>query len=323
MKHFFFYDRNFKPLRDHMVETMEEFGAAEGISLQDDFLEDLQALKNRAGGGMPTYLYKASKICKALSEVEEDEVFLFTDVDVQFFGPIKPLAEEIMKSGVDFVLQKEFEDIGVNIGFMLMRSSKGLREFWEYAYQEIQRTQALDQRVVNNMLYSGMAGEKFGIRWDVWPSRVWASSTAFSGPLPDPLVVHHANFLIERAPAADCGPKLVQLRLLREVVRGCAESKKQWDEYMAAVPTVPAMLDYRDRHFGARRPGPEWTTLPECHIARPGGFSEKRAQKEQARAAAAVAAATAGGGYKTVGPAAVASTTADSSDGLLSSSAAS
>eukprot|EP00929_Paragymnodinium_shiwhaense_P024210 TRINITY_DN14972_c0_g1_i1.p1 TRINITY_DN14972_c0_g1~~TRINITY_DN14972_c0_g1_i1.p1 ORF type:complete len:315 (-),score=83.09 TRINITY_DN14972_c0_g1_i1:107-1051(-) len=295
MKHFFFYDRNFKSLRDHMVDTMEEFGAAEGISLQDDFLDDLQALKNRAGGGMPTYLYKAAKICKALAEVEQDEVFLFTDVDVQFFGPIKPIADECMKSGVDMVLQREFDDIGVNIGFMLMRSSQGLRDFWEHAYGEIQRTQALDQRVVNNMLYSGFAAEKFGLRWDVWPSCVWASSTAFSGPLPEPLVVHHANFLVERAAAADPGPKLEQLRLLREAVRGCAESKRKWEDYMAAVPTVPAMLDYRDRHFGSRRPGPEWTTLPEGHLARPGGFSEKREKKEQAKAAAAAALAASPG----------------------------
>ena len=69
------------------------------------------------------------------------------------------------------------------------------------------------------------------------------------------------------------------------------------------------MLDYRSRHFGERRPGPEWSTLrlarkgstysrepyaldamspgsrrPENHIARLGGYSERAAK----RAAAAV-----------------------------------
>ena len=28
-----------------------------------------------------------------------------------------------------------------------------------------------------------------------------------------------------------------------------------------AARTCPAMLDYRSRHFGERRPGPEWSTL--------------------------------------------------------------
>ena len=39
------------------------------------------------------------------------------------------------------------------------------------------------------------------------------------------------------------------------------------------------MLDYRSRHFGDRRPGPEWSTLAEGHVARPGGYSEKAAKK--------------------------------------------
>lgn len=38
--------------------------------------------------------------------------------------------------------------------------------FWEYVHSEISRTQALDQRVVNNSLYSGHAAEEFGLRWD-------------------------------------------------------------------------------------------------------------------------------------------------------------
>lgn len=48
-----------------------------------------------------------------------------------------------------------------------------------------------------------------------WPSEIWASSMAFSGPLPEGLLVHHANFLLEKAPSADPGPKLEQLKLLQ------------------------------------------------------------------------------------------------------------
>ena len=44
---------------------------------------------------------------------------------------------------------------GVNIGFMAMRNTSACRGFWDYVHAEISRTQALDQRVVNNSLYSG------------------------------------------------------------------------------------------------------------------------------------------------------------------------
>ena len=45
----------------------------------------------------------------------------------------------------------------------------------------------------------GHAAAEFGLRWDRWPSDIWASSMAFSGPVPSAVAVHHANFLIEKA----------------------------------------------------------------------------------------------------------------------------
>jgi len=285
MKLCYFYDANFTPLRDQFVASLDESGNAGAFVLEEDLLEDLGTLKFRAGGGMPTYLYKSAKICKALDEVADGEVFVFMDVDIQFLGPVRSTLEACMASGVDMILQKEFEDIGVNIGFMGMRNTKGLRAFWKYVHAEIVRTQALDQRVVNNALYSGFAASEFGLSWDRWPSSIWASSIAFSGPLPETVLVHHANFLLERAASADPQPKCKQLQCLRDAVLQKSEAAKtEWDEYMAKVPLSEAMLDYRDRHFGARRPGPEWSTLPEGHIARPGGFSEKAAKKAAKRA---------------------------------------
>ncbi|CAK9096145.1 Sulfate transporter 4.1 [Durusdinium trenchii] len=185
-----------------------------------------------------------------------------------------------MAGGVDMIFQKEFEDLGVNIGFMAIRNTPASRGFWEYVHSEISRTQALDQRVVNNSLYSGHAAEEFGLRWDRWPSEIWASSMAFSGPLPEGLLVHHANFLLEKAPSADPGPKLEQLKLLQaQTPTASPATLAAWSTFLAAAREAPAMHDYRSRHFGERRPGPVWATLPECHVAYRGGYSEKAAKK--------------------------------------------
>eukprot|EP00438_Fugacium_kawagutii_P002162 Skav228796 [mRNA] locus=scaffold359:34364:34954:+ [translate_table: standard] len=112
MKVFFFYDSKFVPLRDYMVASMESSGAGSAFQLQEDILDDLKG-NNRAGGGMPTYLYKSAKIRKALDEVDKDEVFLFTDVDVQYFQPIDQILQKSMADGADIIFQKEFEDIGL------------------------------------------------------------------------------------------------------------------------------------------------------------------------------------------------------------------
>lgn len=282
MKLFFFYDRNFKALRDNMVASLQEGD----FELAEDFIEDLGVMRNRAGGGIPTYLYKAQKIKDSLDAVEEGEVFVFSDVDVQFFAPVRSIVEEAAE-GYDLVLQREFRDIGVNIGFIAVRNTPASRAFWAHIHAEISRTQALDQRVVNNALYSGLARAELGMRWTRFPEKIWASSMAFSGMPQEDLVLHHANFTIERSTSFDPSMKLEQMAEVRRFVAG---ERDGLEAFVVAAQGTQAMLDYRDRHFGARRPGPEWTELPTDNIARPGGFREKRAK------AIAVANATVGGG---------------------------
>mmetsp|Transcript_101423 Transcript_101423/g.287406 ORF Transcript_101423/g.287406 Transcript_101423/m.287406 type:complete len:286 (-) Transcript_101423:89-946(-) len=267
MKLFFFYDGNFKPLRDHMVSSVQD-----GFELKEDFVEDLGVMMNRAGGGVPTYLYKAQKIKEALDSVGEGEVFVFSDVDVQFLGPVQDIVNESIE-GVDLVLQREFEDIGVNIGFMAMRSTPATQAFWSHVHSEIERTRALDQRVVNNALYTGLARQKFGMSWGRFPPQVWASSMAGTGRLPDSLVLHHANFTIERSKSFDPSRKLQQMALVSDYIKGDQQGLL---EFIKQVHDDHSIADYRDRHFGARRPGPEWVELAPEHIARPGGFREKK-----------------------------------------------
>lgn len=278
MKWFFFYDANFKPLRDNMVASNKD-----SFDVREDFSEDLGVMKNRAGGGVPTYLYKAQKIKDALDAAEEGECFLFTDVDVQFLRPVEAIVTAAAE-GLDLVLQREFEDIGVNIGFCAVRKTQASLAFWQHVHSEILKTQALDQRVVNNTLYSGKAGSDFGLRWGRFPAEIWASSMAFCGPPPEGLAVHHANFTLERVVAKDPSLKLEQMAMVAAYDGG---EKENMLEFVSAAQSNQSMLDYRDRHFGARRPGPEWATLPEGHIARPGGYREKKGARGGAGAAPA------------------------------------
>merc|ERR1719469_538984 len=133
MKWFFFYDTNFKPLRDHMVASCKD-----EFELMEDFIEDLGVMAKRAGGGVPTYLYKAQKIKDALESVEEGEFVLFTDVDIQFIRPCEEIIQQAAE-GLDLVLQREFDDIGVNIGFCALRNTAASRAFWKHVHGEIVR----------------------------------------------------------------------------------------------------------------------------------------------------------------------------------------
>lgn len=70
---------------------------------------------------------------------------------------------------------------GVNIGFMAIRNTMACHGFWDYVHAEISRTQALDQRVVNNSLYSGEAP-----KLKIWQGSQWLAVGCLGGPFFDP-----------------------------------------------------------------------------------------------------------------------------------------
>jgi hypothetical protein len=285
MKIFYFYDKNFKPLRDRVVESLEEID--DGFVTEEFFLEDLGVMPNRAGGGLPTYLLKAAKIKESLDKVDDGEVYLFTDVDIQFLKPCRHLFLETMNAEpkADVAFQREFNDIGVNIGVIAIRKTEATMKFWAEVLREIEATQQLDQRVVNNLLYSERATKEFGVTWRRLPELIWASSMAFSGPPPEGFVLHHANFTSEKAASSDPSIKLNQMAEFKKFSQGA--NLETLDAFVKDVQEHPTMLNYRERHFGAMRPGPEWTLLDEGHIARPGGKAKtlkkarERAEKEK------------------------------------------
>jgi len=273
-KLFFFWDDNFRALRDQMVASL-----ADDWDVHESHLVDHQAVLGRAGGGLPTYLYKAQAIVRALESCAEGEVFVFCDVDIQFFRPVLPAVMEAVK-GMDLVFQREFEDIGVNIGFVAVRANKRTQQFWELVYAEIVKNKGLDQRIVNNMLLSEVASKELGITWARFPLSFWASSQGWSGNFPENVLLHHANFTTEKSNSNDPSLKVEQLDLVRSLL----SEEKGLQAWLSTIKGDTTLATYRERHFGRLRPGPCWTFLPEDHPARPGGYREKKEKKSAAAA---------------------------------------
>jgi len=199
---------------------------------------------------------------------------VISDVDIQFFGEVLPLVHEFI-AGRDACFQREFTDLGVNIGFMALRRTDASLTFWRRVLDEIPRTGGHDQRMVNNMLYS--ESSDLGLRWSCFPKEIWASSQVFSGPPPEGILLHHANWVPRAASGGkqyvvktpDLEPKIAQLKLLRKLVLANDRTGQlQLAEQLAADPQLGL---YYERSFGRYRAGPEWATLPKGHPARPGG----------------------------------------------------
>ncbi|CAE8634658.1 unnamed protein product [Polarella glacialis] len=268
-------DENFRPLRDQFVSSIVDSNVE--LDLCESYVQDMGANPDRAAGGKAVYLFKIQHMLDMLETIDPGDFLIYSDVDVQFFGEILPCVREGI-AGRDACFQCEFVDTGVNIGFMAVRRTEASFTFWKEVHHIVSRDGGLDQRVVNNLLHTEFA-DNLGMRWGRFPTSVWASSQALTGPPPEGVIVHHANWVYRDKPTYSsevsgangaCNPsaKRAQLQELRRLVlAGDIDGQKTLASGLAADGFLSK---YQSRYFGAERSGPAWTVLPEGHVGRPG-----------------------------------------------------
>ncbi|CAL1139296.1 unnamed protein product [Cladocopium goreaui] len=241
----FFSDANFKPLRDQFVNSVVD----EEIELKETIVEDLNVIKQRTAGGVPVYKFKTKLLLDALEDAGHEEILLISDVDIQFFGEVMPLVRQGI-AGRDMCFQREFTELGVNIGFVAIRRTAAAIDFWNQVWEELP-TGRHDQRIVNNLLYT----EKMpALRWGCFPPEIWASSQAFDGGLgiPKRIVLHHANWIIRDYASDDSGAdasnptaKLRQLAELRGAVEEKSDLKQR--QLVQRLQEDPDLASYHQR----------------------------------------------------------------------------
>ncbi|KAJ8600418.1 hypothetical protein CTAYLR_001467 [Chrysophaeum taylorii] len=221
-------------------------------------VEDLRGLPGRAAGGLAVQDFKLACIDRALGENPEGSYIVWSDADVQPLAPLSELRAAIERESatqMDVYAQREFEDVGVNVGFLVLRVTETTRTLFAKVRRTMTETRALDQKVLNRML---VAGEATVARL---PSSFWASSNATARPTLDSLVLHHANFVPgdARSDARDPTPKLDQLDAVAAMRR--ANNAPVWDAFLDRLATDPTLHQYRDRHFPLVD-RPRWGDLP-------------------------------------------------------------
>lgn len=181
MNIYYFCDQTFLKMKENFVETMKDEFIHNFI-----FLEKIHLDKNAPGSGVFIWTYKTEMIIKAIKEhLLDNEIIVISDVDIQFFKPVIPTINEYMQN-VDMSFQKEWENSGVNIGFMAIRCNKDTLKFWETVYNDLIVSKHWDQGIVNHLLYK----TKYDIKWNTFPPTIW---TWTQGNLKKDIILHHAN----------------------------------------------------------------------------------------------------------------------------------
>lgn len=211
-------------------------------SLQDDyriearFIDQVGAAKDHCCG---TAAFNRTMVAKArlmLEAIEQTmgQVFLYSDVDIQFFGPTEAAIDEAI-AGYDVACQLDAPlHIGRDVhpafsghmcaGFLVCRSSDRTLRLWKDILHYVEtRPDRHDQHALNELL-NGLTGKPvenpYDVRWRYLPETFFGPGPQLVSAwepgqplvLPRQPVMHHANWTIGIA------NKLAQLRTVKEQV---------------------------------------------------------------------------------------------------------
>ena len=229
------------PLAERLRESLD------GTTLFDARIarvDDLHGLPGRAAGGKPVQRFKLRELRRIASEASAP--FVWSDVDVQPLGSLQRLHDAItdaLRTDDDLYVQREFEDCGCNVGFLIVKPSSHVNAFLEKWLRDLENTNTLDQKLLNRYLLTKEAS----ISVRRLPTTFWASSAR--PPSLSEMVLHHANFVIDtqRRPSSDPSPKLAQL----DSVKRCFD-EDDGDAFGTLIESIEAdasLKKYRERHF--------------------------------------------------------------------------
>ncbi len=176
-------------------------------------------------GWTRTTIKKIELIIQAIEE-NWGKVFIFSDVDIQFFAPIQKKIEKLIK-GKDMVIQKNQPNGQLCSGFFACRANEKTLQLWKDAYEIMLNNKEIsDQAALNKCLRGKYKANKYNVVWDYLPAIFFGAGTLTGHgwkpkrklPVPKNIVLHHANWTrgIEN--------KIAQLTYVRKIVE---ERKKK------------------------------------------------------------------------------------------------
>ncbi len=196
-------------------------------SIQDDFdivLESYDQICPNAAfmseGWTDTTIRKVDLIIRAIHENWNDKIFIFSDVDIQFFLPIQDIIMMLME-GKDIIMQKNNPEGVLCTGFFACRGNEKTLQLWTDV-KHIMETNKLqsDQISFNQCIKRHSKINPYNVVWNYLPDTFFGGGTLtgctwYPGaflPIPHNIMMHHANW------TKGIQNKIAQLNYVKEVV---------------------------------------------------------------------------------------------------------
>ena len=147
--------------------------------------------------------------------------FILSDIDIQFFKPCAPIVRDYLERH-DIVFQREEPHKStVNTGFVAMRATPDVINFWAQIESELEDALDSPQFVNEQSIANSLLMKTPQLNWSIFPDEIWAWSNRRFFPtivhLPD-ICLHHANCTQPRGNKTSLDLKIEQLDLVNKVV---------------------------------------------------------------------------------------------------------
>lgn len=177
-------------------------------SIQDDFeiiCEEMEqtceTVKFMAEGWTDTTLRKVDLIIRAIHE-NWGSLFIFSDVDIQFFKPIKNIILKLIQDN-DLIIQKNNPEGVLCSGFFVCRGNQKTLDLWTDVRDMMAHDKSSsDQITLNRCIKRHGKKNPYNLTWAYLPNTFFCGGT-FTGHLwtpgrhlriPHDIVMHHANW---------------------------------------------------------------------------------------------------------------------------------
>lgn len=192
MKVYSFFTDSHRSLYEKFVDS---FPFEPNFDLQLRYFgQDCLSGKFMSNGWSKTMRKKLEYVLYSLEETAEGEVFVHSDIDVVFFGPIKDDILSLM-SGWDILFQKDSEK-ELCMGFFACVKSPSTVSFFREVLKRLDEFKN-DQIAANMMI--GKSGLKYGFLPERYFSvgvknGIWRGQQSIY--VPEGVLVHHANWTV-------------------------------------------------------------------------------------------------------------------------------
>lgn len=196
MKLCYMYDDNFKQLTSKFLSSIKDKENFDLIDINidspvfsDDYPEHL-----KYGGGIDIWKSRLIHIINIIDSCNENEHFLFSDVDIVLYKPLMPELNVVIKDHDIIFLREIFDGIhpqggNINFGFNLIRANQKTRRFFVDIFDKVKNEGAWEQQLINQTLYNY---NSYDLNWTLFPPEFFSRSIGLEH-LNKNIVLYHAN----------------------------------------------------------------------------------------------------------------------------------